>query len=62
MKLYSYWRSTTSYRVRIALHMKGIAFETHPVDLVAGDQRASDYVSINPSRAFRHWSLTMGRC
>lgn len=48
MKLYSYWRSTTSYRVRIALHLKGLAFDTVPVDLVAGDQRAPDYTALNP--------------
>lgn len=50
MKLYSYWRSTTSYRVRIALHMKGLAFETLPVDLVKGEQRAPDYLSVNPGK------------
>jgi len=38
MKLYSYWRSTTSYRVRAALNLKRLAYETIPVDLVAGDQ------------------------
>ncbi|KNG92339.1 maleylacetoacetate isomerase [Pseudaestuariivita atlantica] len=48
MKLYSYWRSTTSYRVRIALHLKGLAFETVPVDLVAGDQRDPAYADLNP--------------
>ena len=50
MKLYSYWRSTTSFRVRIALHMKGVAFETLPVDLVKGEQRAQDYQVINPGK------------
>ncbi|MGB0900708.1 maleylacetoacetate isomerase [Halocynthiibacter sp.] len=50
MKLYSYWRSTTSFRVRIALHMKGVAFETLPVDLVKGEQRAQDYQAINPGK------------
>lgn len=50
MKLYSYWRSTTSYRVRAALNLKGLAYDTVSVDLVAGDQRASDYVAINPGK------------
>lgn len=50
MKLYSYWRSTTSYRVRIALHLKGIAFETLPVDLVKGEQRSEAYQQINPGK------------
>lgn len=48
LTLYSYWRSTTSYRVRIALNLKGLAFETVPVNLVAGDQRAADYTALNP--------------
>lgn len=36
--LYSYWRSSSSHRVRIALGFKGIPFETVPVNLVAGEQ------------------------
>lgn len=51
MRLYSYWRSTTSYRVRIALHIKGIAYDTIPVDLVAGAQKAEDYTDINPAKS-----------
>lgn len=48
MRLYSYWRSTTSYRVRIALNLKGLSYETVPVNLVAGEQRAPDYAALNP--------------
>ncbi|MEP4196884.1 MAG: maleylacetoacetate isomerase [Aliishimia sp.] len=48
MILYSYWRSTTSYRVRAALNLKGVAYETAPVDLVAGEQRDPTYMSLNP--------------
>lgn len=48
MKLYSYWRSTTSYRVRAALNLKGLSYETIPVDLVAGEQRADSYTQLNP--------------
>lgn len=51
MKLYSYWRSTTSYRVRIALNLKGITYEPVPVDLVAGAQYAPDYAALNPGQA-----------
>lgn len=50
MRLYSYWRSTTSYRVRAALNLKGVAYETVPVDLVAGEQRAAQYVAMNPGK------------
>ena len=42
MKLYSYWRSTTSYRVRIALELKGVDYETVPVNLLSGSQNAPD--------------------
>lgn len=48
MKLYSFWRSTTSYRVRIALNLKGIAYDTVPVDLMEGAQMADDYAALNP--------------
>ncbi len=51
MRLYSYWRSTASYRVRIALNLKGVVFQTVPVDLVGGDQNAPGYVALNPGRA-----------
>ncbi|MFT4743503.1 MAG: maleylacetoacetate isomerase [Yoonia sp.] len=50
MKLYSYWRSTTSYRVRAALNLKGLAYDIVCVDLAAADQRASDYREINPGK------------
>lgn len=48
MKLYSHWRSTTSYRVRIALHLKGLPFETLPLDLMAEEQRDPAYAALNP--------------
>ena len=50
MKLYSYWRSTTSYRVRIALNLKGLHYEMVPVDLVKGEQSFASYAAINPVR------------
>ena len=48
MKLYSYWRSTTSYRVRAALNLKGVTYETVPVNLVKGEQRDPAYTALNP--------------
>ncbi|HHB80196.1 MAG TPA: maleylacetoacetate isomerase [Aliiroseovarius sp.] len=50
MKLYSYWRSTTSYRVRIVLNLKGFDYDIVPVDLVAGAQRTPEYSAMNPGR------------
>jgi len=50
MKLYSYWRSTTSYRVRIVLNLKGFDYEIAPVNLVKGAQREPGYAAINPGR------------
>lgn len=51
MKLYGYWRSTAAYRVRIALHLKGIAFESISVHLVknGGEQHHSAYSELNPN-------------
>ncbi len=50
MKLYSYWRSSSSWRVRIALHHKGIPFGYHGVDLVQGGgaQHRPEFRSLNP--------------
>jgi maleylacetoacetate isomerase len=50
LKLYSYWRSSAAYRVRIALNLKGLSFQTIPVNLVrqGGEQLGEAYRSINP--------------
>lgn len=52
MKLYGYWRSTAAYRVRIALHLKGIEFESVPIHLVknGGEQHSEKYADINPNQ------------
>ena len=47
-KLYDYFRSSASYRVRIALNLKGIAYESVPVNLLHGEQRSPDYRTHNP--------------
>ena len=46
--LYDYWRSSASYRVRIALNLKGIDYESRQIDLREGEQKSADYRSINP--------------
>jgi len=50
--LYDYWRSSAAYRVRIALNLKGLPYEQHPVHLVreGGQQRQPPYASLNPQR------------
>ncbi|PNU05980.1 maleylacetoacetate isomerase [Novosphingobium guangzhouense] len=48
MRLYGYWRSSTSYRVRIALNLKRLDYENLPVNLLAGEQRGEGYRALNP--------------
>ncbi|KAJ2714685.1 Glutathione S-transferase zeta-1 [Coemansia spiralis] len=47
--LYTYFRSSSAARVRIALHHKGIAYESRPVNLVRGEQLADAYARLNPA-------------
>lgn len=51
LKLYGYWRSSASYRVRIALNLKKIDYENIPIHLVknGGEQRSEAYRSLNPA-------------
>lgn len=48
LRLHGYWRSGTSYRTRIALNLKGLAYETRPVNLRAGEQGGEAYRAIDP--------------
>ena len=52
MRLWSYWRSSCSYRVRIALNLKGLRYETVPVHLVrgGGEQHLEPYAQVHPQR------------
>jgi maleylacetoacetate isomerase len=49
MKLYNYFRSSASFRVRIALELKGLAYEYVPVHLARGDHRLPAYAAVSPS-------------
>ena len=48
MRLYTYFRSGTSHRVRIALNLKGLAYEPVHVHLARGEQRQERYLALNP--------------
>lgn len=50
MKLYGYWRSSSSYRVRIALNLKGLPFKSETVNLVMQEQESAAYAALNPAR------------
>ena len=49
MKLFGYWRSSATYRVRIALCLKGIEYDYDPVNLLKGEQRTPEYRAKNPT-------------
>ena len=49
MKLYNYFRSSASFRVRIALELKGLGYEYVPVHLVKGEHKQPAYASVSPT-------------
>jgi maleylacetoacetate isomerase len=49
MKLYNYFRSSASFRVRIALELKGLPYDYVPVHLVKGEQKKEEYISVAPT-------------
>ncbi|WP_295246199.1 maleylacetoacetate isomerase [uncultured Brevundimonas sp.] len=62
MILHGYWRSGASYRVRIALNLKGITYDNAAHDLRKGEQKAADYVALNPQGmvpALQHGDLVL---
>jgi maleylacetoacetate isomerase len=50
--LYGYWRSSASYRVRIALNLKGLEYESRAVNLIrdGGEQHTPEYRQLNPAQ------------
>ncbi|KAB1202203.1 Glutathione S-transferase zeta class, partial [Morella rubra] len=48
LKLYSYWRSSCSFRVRIALNLKGLNYEYRAVNLLKGEQFSAEFTKLNP--------------
>jgi maleylacetoacetate isomerase len=50
MKLYGFWRSLASYRVRVALALKKVSVEETPINLLQGEQHGDAYRAVNPQR------------
>jgi maleylacetoacetate isomerase/maleylpyruvate isomerase len=50
VKLYSYFRSSAAFRVRIALNLKGISYETVPINLLKNEQAGEAYAAVNPQK------------
>ena len=46
--LYDYFRSSAAYRVRIALNLKGVDYESRSINLAEGQQKSDDYRAVNP--------------
>ncbi|MEM7568608.1 MAG: maleylacetoacetate isomerase [Pseudomonadota bacterium] len=60
MKLYSYWRSTASYRIRMALALKELAYTQQSVDLAGGAQLADGFTDISAQRLIPVLELETG--
>jgi maleylacetoacetate isomerase len=50
-ELFSYWRTSATYRVRVALNLKGVAALEHNVNIDTGEQRSEAFLKINPMAA-----------
>lgn len=48
MKLYGYWRSSATYRVRIALRLKDLAYDYEPINLLKDEQKSARYRALSP--------------
>jgi maleylacetoacetate isomerase len=59
--LYSAWRATAPYRVRIGLRLKGVAYDYSALDLVRGDQRSPEYAAVNRQKLTPALDLGGGR-
>lgn len=48
IQIYGFWRSIASFRVRVALRLKGLPFEEIPIDILSGEQFNASYETVNP--------------
>src|SRR3982751_3427897 len=60
MKLYGFWRSLATYRVRVALALKGVKVEDVSIDLLKGKQNSDEYLAVNPQGVGRAVVLAGG--
>lgn len=61
LTLYSYYRSSAAYRVRIALNLKGIAYQLVPVNLLDSEQQQPGYLAVNPQGLIPALALANGQ-
>lgn len=61
MLLYDYFRSTAAYRVRITLNLKGLDYQSQPVNLLQGEESGADYLQHNPQGLVPSLQLEDGR-
>ena len=50
IQVYGFWRSIASFRVRVALRLKGLPFEETSIDILSGEQFKPDYAAVNAER------------
>jgi maleylacetoacetate isomerase len=50
IQVYGFWRSIASFRVRVALRLKGLPFEEIPIDILSGEQFKPEYAAVNAER------------
>ncbi len=50
IRVYGFWRSIASFRVRVALRLKGLPFEEIPIDILSGEQFRPEYAAVNDER------------
>src|SRR6202166_2030827 len=50
IQIYGFWRSIASFRVRVALRLKGLPFEETPIDILSGEQFKPGYEAVNAER------------
>jgi len=51
LRMYGFWRSIASFRLRVALNLKGLAFEEESVDILHGGQFTAAYDKVNPAHS-----------